>query len=125
MQSSGPLAPPALAAAAHCGVRRHYAQKLFMTESEISENRKTEYEQVCESHRTITDFRGKFLALLPIASGTGIFLVFKDGDKALSTPQVNAIGWLGLAATVGLAIHEYHAIRDCLVLMKRGQELER
>jgi hypothetical protein len=21
--------------------------------------------------------------------------VFKDGDKALSTPQVNAIGWLG------------------------------
>jgi hypothetical protein len=70
------------------------------------------------------DFRAKFLALLPIASGTGLFLVFKDGDKALSTPQVNAIGWLGLAATVGLAIHEYHAIRDCLVLM-RGQELER
>jgi len=28
-------------------------------------------------------------------------LVFKDGDKALGTPQVNAIGWLGLAATVG------------------------
>jgi hypothetical protein len=77
------------------GVRRHYAQKLFMTQSEISENRKTEYQQVCESHRTITDFRAKFLALLPIASDTGLFLVFKDGDKALSTPQVNAIGWLG------------------------------
>ena len=43
----------------------------------------------------------------------------------LSTYKVNAIGWLGLAATVGLAIREYHAIRDCLVLMKRGQELKR
>jgi len=69
-------------------------------------------------------FRAKFLVILPIASGTGLVLVFKDDDKALSTPQVNAIGWLGLAATAGLAIHEYHAIRDCLVLMKRGQELE-
>jgi hypothetical protein len=50
--------------------------------------------------------------------------VFKDGDKALSTP-LNAIGWFGLAATVGLAIRDYHAMRDCLVLMKRGHDLER
>src|SRR5690242_15571246 len=27
------------------------------------------------------------------------------------------IGWLDLAATAGPAIHEYHAIRDCLVLV--------
>ena len=100
---------PALAAAAHCDVRRDYAQRPFMTTgSEISENKKIEYEQVCESHCTITDFRAKFLALLPIASGTGLFLVFKDCDKALSTPQMNAIGWLGLAAIVGLPTHEYH-----------------
>jgi hypothetical protein len=70
------------------------------------------------------DFRAKFLALLPIASGTGLFLVFKDGDKVLSTPQMNPIKWLGLAATVGLAIHEYRAICDCLILKKRGQESE-
>ena len=56
MQSSGPMvrlrSPQPLTAA----LGGHYAQKLFMTESEISENRKTEYEQVCESHPTITVF---------------------------------------------------------------------
>ena len=41
---------PALAAAAHCEVRRDYAQRPIMTTgSEISENKKIEYEQVCES----------------------------------------------------------------------------
>ena len=33
------------------------------------------YEKICQAHEAITDFRAKLLALLPIASGAGIFLL--------------------------------------------------
>ena len=60
------------------------------------------------AYAELTVFAAGFALIL------GLVLVFKDGDKALSTPEVNAIGWLGLAATAGLAIHEYHAITRLL-----------
>jgi hypothetical protein len=47
MQSSGPLDRLRSPRPLTCGVRRCYPQKLFMTESEISENRRTEYKQAC------------------------------------------------------------------------------
>ena len=33
------------------------------------------YQETCKSHATITDFRAKLLALLPLASGTGALLL--------------------------------------------------
>jgi hypothetical protein len=36
------------------------------------ETLKLEYEQICSSHQAITDFRGKLLGLLPLATGAGI-----------------------------------------------------
>jgi len=43
-------------------------------DSEV-EGLKALYEQVCNAHNGIADFRGKLLTLLPIASGAGIFLL--------------------------------------------------
>jgi hypothetical protein len=37
------------------------------------------FEEVCKMHAGIADFRHKLLALLPVASGAGIFLLL--GEK--------------------------------------------
>jgi hypothetical protein len=42
---------------------------------EKNENLKTVYQQLCESYRAIDDFRAKLLGFLPLATGTGIFLL--------------------------------------------------
>ena len=79
MQSSGPVARLRSPRAAHRGARRHYAQKLFMKYPRTGRPNTRKSERAIVRYR----FRAKFLALLPIASGTGLVLVFKDGDKAL------------------------------------------
>ena len=84
----------------------------------------TEYKEVCQSHRAVTDFRAKLLALLPIASGTGIFLLLKEGDNALITRHLPAIGLFGFLATLGLFFYELHAMDQCWDLIQRGKLLE-
>ena len=39
------------------------------------EKLKTTYDQLCYSYRAIDDFRAKLLGFLPLATGTGIFLL--------------------------------------------------
>ncbi len=39
------------------------------------ENVRTEYREVCQNHRAITDFRAKLLTLLPVISGVGIYVL--------------------------------------------------
>jgi hypothetical protein len=39
---------------------------------------KTAYEEICRAHDGISEFRAKLLALLPIASGAGIFLLLNQ-----------------------------------------------
>jgi hypothetical protein len=36
------------------------------------------YEEISRSHLAITDFRGKLLGLLPLATGVGIFLLLDN-----------------------------------------------
>ena len=45
------------------------------TRKASDETLRAEYHEVCSSHQAITDFRGKLLGLLPIATGAGIFLL--------------------------------------------------
>lgn len=47
-----------------------------------------EYEEVCRSHAAIVDFRGKLLALLPIASGAGIFLLLEQRPQDAPRPRL-------------------------------------
>ncbi len=87
-----------------------------------------EYQEVCNSHRAITDFRGKLLGLLPVASGAGIFLLL---NKPIKTPATTfatflvAAGIFGAAVTIGLFFYEFGGMRECHRLRQCGEHLER
>lgn len=85
------------------------------------ETLRQEYAEVCQSHNAIADFRAKLLGLLPLAAGTGVFLVLKD--KALAD-YLGAIGLFGSALTFGLFSYELRGLRECRQLRRCGQELE-
>jgi hypothetical protein len=80
------------------------------------------YEQLCASHAALTDFRAKLLALLPIASGAGIFLLLEESPDLGALP---AIGLFGFAVTLGLSIYEWIGIETCVDLRERGARLEK
>ena len=80
------------------------------------------YEQLCASHAALTDFRAKLLALLPIASGAGIFLLLEQQPDLEALP---AIGLFGFAVTLGLFVYEWIGIETCVDLRERGARLEK
>lgn len=90
------------------------------------ENVRTEYQEVCENHRAITDFRGKLLALLPAVSGVGIYaLLPKQGDPhGLDPKDLLVIGLFGAVVTFGLFLHELRGIGACGQLIDRAKWLE-
>jgi hypothetical protein len=82
------------------------------------------YQEICKTHNAIADFRAKLLALLPIASGAGVFFLLEKlngGERWLLIP----VGVFGAAVTLGLLMYELRGIEDCTVLRKRGWELEK
>lgn len=86
---------------------------------------KVVYQELCNSYRAIDDFRAKLLGFLPLASGTGIFLLVKDEtafEKA--KPYFWAIGLFGFAITLGLFFYEIYGIRICTYLIETGKKLE-
>jgi hypothetical protein len=81
------------------------------------------YQATCTTHGAIADFRAKLLALLPIASGAGIFLLFGQftgDDRKLLAP----IGLFGVAVTFGLFMYELRGIEDCTALRHRAWNME-
>jgi hypothetical protein len=80
-----------------------------------------EYEEVCRSHAAITDFRGKLLALLRLASGAGLFLLLEQRD---SDAPLAAIGVFGCAVTLGLFIYELRNVQECNELIYQGGRIE-
>jgi len=93
------------------------------------ETLKLEYEQICSSHQAITDFRGKLLGLLPLASGVGIFLLLGKPvaakDNAPVAVFLAAAGLFGMAVTIGLYFYEYRGMAECHLLRRRGARLEK
>jgi hypothetical protein len=85
------------------------------------------YEEVCRSHAAITDFRAKLLALLPIASGAGIGLLWSQADGRANIPALLLIaaGLFGASVTVGLFFYEFHQMDDCQQLRNHGVWIER
>lgn len=83
------------------------------------------YEQLCNSYRAIDDFRAKLLGFLPLATGTGVFLLVTDRAKidfmqALFRP----IGVFGFVITLGLFFYELYGIKKCTHLIRAGKALE-
>jgi hypothetical protein len=89
------------------------------------ETLRMEYGEVCKSHNSITDFRAKLLALLPIASGSGIFLLLTKRSEPIDTTYLYAIGLFGVLITLGLFIYELRGIQHCKSLNDLASRLER
>jgi len=85
---------------------------------------KTVYEQVCKANGEISDFRAKLLALLPIASGAGIFLL--SNVKADNNPEYYFVpaGIFGSLVTLGLFLHELRGLQICYALGAQGKFME-
>ncbi len=87
------------------------------------------YDQLCQSYRAIDDMRMKLLGALPLATGTGIFLLL---NKDLADPNaasllkgyLPAIGIFGFLVTFGLALYEVYGIRKCQALIETGKAIE-
>jgi hypothetical protein len=98
---------------------------------EQDNNSRTIYQELCNSYRAIDDFRAKLLGFLPLATGTGIFLLldnamFKDGQGLDYETRILlvAAGAFGFAITLGLFCYEVYGIKKCHALIKAGRDLE-
>ena len=90
-----------------------------------SQDRRHLYEQICSSYRAIDEFRAKLLALLPLAAGSGIFLLVGNQTQAgRIAPYLPAVGLFGFVVTLGLFLFELHGTLKCSHLIKAGAKLE-
>jgi hypothetical protein len=86
---------------------------------------RTVYAEICGSHAGITDFRAKLLALLPLASGTGLFLLLGESPVSQDkTGYLLPLGFFGGLVTLGLYLYELRGIQVCKMLRERGKRLE-
>jgi hypothetical protein len=92
--------------------------------TEKYQNLKTAYTELCNSYRTIDDFRSKLLAALPVISGTGISLLAKKIENDPNTCLFIMIGIFGFVVTLGLFVFEIYGIRRCTHLIVLGKFLE-
>jgi hypothetical protein len=96
---------------------------------EQDNNSRTIYQELCNSYRAIDDFRAKLLGFLPLATGTGIFLLL-DNAKVLDDANFKggqvlvAAGAFGFAVALGLFFYELYGIKKCHALINAGRELE-
>jgi hypothetical protein len=95
------------------------------------ESVKALYDHVCESYHAVDDFRMKLLGLLPVATGTGVFLLLSGkaeligGNSAGQVPEaLGAIGIFGALFTFGFFTHELFGIKKCHYLIEAGRRLE-
>jgi hypothetical protein len=86
------------------------------------ENLPAAYQAARDRHHQIDDFRGKLLALLPIASGAAGLLLLSKSDTI--DKYLTPIGIFGLAVTFGLFLYELHGISVCKQIIKQAGILE-
>ena len=86
------------------------------------ENVRRLYEEVCKAVHQTDDFRARLLALLPLSSGVGIFLLLQtsEGNEKHLTP----IGIFGAAISFGLGLYEARQTVLCSHLVRVGAKLE-
>jgi hypothetical protein len=87
------------------------------------------YAEVSNNYRAIDELRLKLLALLPLATGTGI-LVFLGRNGAGRSVDASAyvavpVGVFGIVATMSLYFYELHGVEKCAHFIHRGDLIER
>src|SRR5215204_7655280 len=95
---------------------------------EQDENRRVVYQELCNSYRAIDDFRAKLMGFLPLASGTGIFLLVGTDARNITHethPIFLAVGTFGFFVTLGLFFYELYGVKKCHALTKAGKKLEK
>jgi hypothetical protein len=84
------------------------------------------YEQVHNRYAGITEFRAKLLGLLPLATGTGTFLLLQRAQDQGNQLRgfLGPIGIFGLVVTLGLLVYELRGMQRCQKLEEQGAALE-
>jgi hypothetical protein len=82
------------------------------------------YEEASKALAGLMEFRGKLLALLPLASGAGIFLLLVAEARTAPAEYLFAAGLFGCLVTLGLYFHELYSIRWCETLFACGIRIE-
>jgi hypothetical protein len=80
------------------------------------------YAQVGDNYRAIDDLRLRLLALLPLATGTGILVLL--GGHSVSPAIGVPVGVFGMVATISLYFYELHGVEKCAHYIYRGAQLE-
>ena len=80
------------------------------------------YAQVGDNYRAIDDLRLRLLALLPLATGTGILVLL--GGHSVSAAVGVPVGVFGMIATISLYFYELHGVEKCAHYIARGAQLE-
>jgi hypothetical protein len=83
------------------------------------------YNAACDLYQRIDDFRAKLLGLLPLASGTGIFLLLEESFFKVPKNALLAIGLFGFAITLGLLLYELRGVQRCIRLINVAANLEK
>jgi hypothetical protein len=88
----------------------------------------TAYERVCDSYQAVDDFRSKLLGLLPIATGTGVFLLLSGKSDLFDSHNAETLSGqlaaFGLLFKLGLFAYELYGIKKCYCLIETGRRLE-
>lgn len=85
-----------------------------------TERLRLDYTQTTDLLRTLTDVRFKLLALVPTLSGAAIAVV----GHPSSPVQLLALGFLGLAATLGILLYELRNSQLYDYALRRAQQIE-
>jgi hypothetical protein len=107
----------------------------MMTTEQDPENLRSAYGETCASYHAIDDFRMRLLGLLPVATGTGVFLLLNSNTDLLGSGGqaqqeqtlegfLSVIGVIGFVFTLGLFAYELFGIKRCHYLIETGQRLE-
>lgn len=93
--------------------------------NDIDNNRRTIYQELCNSYRAIDEFRARLLGFLPLATGTGILLLLSDKvGICVVEPYLRPVGIFGSVVTLGLFFFELYGIKKCTCLIRAGVQLE-
>ncbi|GGQ82326.1 hypothetical protein [Couchioplanes azureus] len=85
-----------------------------------------QYTEICKAHAAITDFRGKLLALFPVAASAGVLVVVRSADQSRGPGLRWAVpvGFFAFAVTFGLFLYEIRQIAECIRLRHQAAEIE-